>query len=45
MDIGQIRQQFPMKIHVDNFLELHVGLTAVSVRIENTMPLFYNRKQ
>ncbi len=38
MDIGQFRQQFPMKIHVDSFLKLHDSLTAVSGRIADTMP-------
>ncbi len=38
MDIGQFRQQFPMKIHVDNFLKLHDSLTVVSVHIADTMP-------
>ena len=39
MNIGQLRQQFPMKIHADSFLKLHDSLTIISDRIEETMPL------
>ena len=37
MNIGQLRQQFPMKIHADSFLKLHDSITVVSDCIADTM--------